>query len=63
VGLFIASKPALVPVARDVATGSLFIRRNARNMGGINALTSRQRDFIKQWEAEQFRVQLAAKAN
>ena len=61
VGLFIATKPALVPVARDVAVGSLFIRRNAQDMGGINALTGRQRDFIKQWEAEQFRVQLAAK--
>ena len=60
VGLFIAAEAALVPVARDVAVGSLFIRRNARNMGGINALTGRQRDFIKNWEAEQFRVQLAA---
>ena len=61
IGLFIASEPALIPVARDVALGSLFIRRNARNMGGINALNSRQRDFIKKWESEQFRVQLAAK--
>ena len=60
-GLFISAEPTLVPVARDVGTGSLFIRRHARYMGGINALTGRQRDFIKKWEAEQFRVQLAAR--
>ena len=60
VGLFIAAKAALVPVARDIAIGSLFVRRNARNMGGINALSARERDFIEKWEAEHFRIQLAA---
>lgn len=60
-GLFIAAEAGLVPVARDVAAGSLFIRRNARNMGGISALSGAQRKFITEWESETFRVQLAAK--
>ena len=59
-GLFVAAEPALVPAIKDIVVGSLFIRRNARRMGGINALNSRQRDFIKNWEADQFRLQLAA---
>jgi rhamnose utilization protein RhaD (predicted bifunctional aldolase and dehydrogenase) len=63
VGLFVVAKPALLTVITDIVTGSLFIRMNAHNMGGINALSSQQRDFIKNWEAEQFRVQLAAGGN
>ena len=59
-GLFIAGETALVPVIRDIVIGSLYIRRNADKMGGVNALSRRERDFIKNWEAEQFRVQLAA---
>ena len=60
VGLFIAAESALVSVVRDIVIGSLYIRRKAHKMGGINALSSRERDFIENWEAEQFRVQLAA---
>jgi rhamnose utilization protein RhaD (predicted bifunctional aldolase and dehydrogenase) len=60
VGLFVAAEQPLASVIRDVVVASLFIRRNAHNMGGIDALSSGQRDFIENWEAEKFRVQLAA---
>ncbi len=60
-GLFIAAEDKLSPMIRDIVAGSLFIRIHASNMGGINALNKRQRDFIDNWEAEKFRVQLAAK--
>ena len=60
VGLFVAAEPPLASAIRDIVVASLFIRLNAHNMGGIHALSSGQRDFIKNWEAEKFRVQLAA---
>ena len=60
VGLFVAAEDPLASVIRDVVIASLYIRRNAHNMGGIHALSSKQRDFIENWEAEKFRVQLAA---
>lgn len=60
VGLFVAAEHPLALVIRDVVVASLFIRRHAHNMGGINALSPGQRNFIENWEAEKFRVQLAA---
>jgi len=63
VGLFIAAEAALAGVIKDIVIGSLFIRRNAYNMGGINALNRRQRDFVENWEAEKFRVEIASSQN
>lgn len=59
VGLLIAADSKMIPIIGDIVLGSLFIRIHARNMGGINPLNKRQRDFINTWEAEKFRVQLA----
>ncbi len=61
VGLFIAGEPVMADIVKDIVVGSLFVRGHARDMGGINGLNKRQRDFIENWEAEKFRVQLAAK--
>ncbi len=60
VGLFVAAESPLASVIRDVVVASLFIRCHAHNMGGIHVLSSGQRKFIENWEAEKFRVQLAA---
>lgn len=60
-GLLIAAEPHLVPIIRDIAQGSLYVRLHASRMGGINSLSNRQRRFIENWEAETFRVNLAAK--
>lgn len=59
-GLFIVATDKMAAVIRDIVVGSLFIRIQASNMGGINALNKRQRDFIRNWESEKFRVQLVA---
>jgi len=58
-GLFVAAEAKVAAMIRDIVAGSLFVRYNAARMGGINPLNRRQREFIDNWEAEQFRVQLA----
>ena len=58
-GLFIAGDAKMVPIIKDLVVGSLFVRSHAQDMGGTNALTKRQRDFICNWEAEGFRIELA----
>jgi len=60
-GLFIAAKAKMAPLVRDIVTGSLFIRANAQDVGGIHPLGKPQRDFIKNWEAENFRIELAGR--
>ena len=59
-GLFIVADKKILPVLTEVIAGSLFVRSNARNLGGINPLNRRQRDFINNWEGEKFRVRLAS---
>ncbi len=61
VGLFVVGNKKMTQMIGDIVAGSLFIRRNAQGMGGINGLNKRQRDFIDNWEAEKFRVELAGK--
>ncbi|OHB53001.1 MAG: hypothetical protein A2Y10_03535 [Planctomycetes bacterium GWF2_41_51] len=60
-GLLIRANKKLSVVIRDIVAGSLFVRVEAQKFGGINSLNSQQRKFIQNWEAEKFRVQLAAK--
>jgi len=59
VGLFIAGDDKIADITRNLVVGSLFVRSNAQDMGGINALNKRQHDFINNWEAEDFRIELA----
>jgi rhamnose utilization protein RhaD (predicted bifunctional aldolase and dehydrogenase) len=60
-GLLVRGSDKLSLVIRDIVAGSLFIRVEAQNFGGINPLNNKQREFIENWEAEKFRVQLADK--
>ncbi len=60
-GLFVAGEPVMAGIVKDIVIGSLFVRSHAQDMGGINGLNKRQRDFIENWEAEKFRVQLAVR--
>ena len=59
VGLFVAGERKIAKTVRDVVAYSIFIRTNAKRMGGIRSLNKRQRDFINKWEAEAFRKKLA----
>ncbi len=61
VGLFVVGNAKMTAIVGDIVAASLFIRSNAQDMGGINGLNRRQRDFIDSWEAEKFRIQLASK--
>jgi NAD(P)-dependent dehydrogenase (short-subunit alcohol dehydrogenase family)/rhamnose utilization protein RhaD (predicted bifunctional aldolase and dehydrogenase) len=54
-GLFVAAVPKLAGSILDVVMSSLYIRYNADKLGGIYALTKKQRDFINNWEVEAFR--------
>ena len=54
-GLFVAGNSKTAPVIRDVATGSLFIRKAAAGLGGLITLNGRQQQFINEWESESFR--------
>ena len=58
-GLFIAAEPKLTNIIKNLVAGSLFIRANAKELGGITALDRRQRQFIKNWESETFRINKA----
>jgi len=60
VGLFAAGKKKIAQTVRDIVAYSAFIRTNARRMGGICSLNTRERDFINRWEAEAFRKKVAS---
>jgi rhamnose utilization protein RhaD (predicted bifunctional aldolase and dehydrogenase) len=59
IGLFVVGKKRIALTVRDIVIYSLFIRVNAKRMGGILCLNKRQQDFINNWEAEAFRKQQA----
>ena len=59
VGLFVAADKKAAPVIRDIVVSSFYIRANAWRMGGIRGLNKRQQNFINQWEAEAFRMDVA----
>ena len=50
IGLFVLGEEKFAAITKEVIVGSLFVRMNALNMGGINPLSKEQRDFIKNWE-------------
>ena len=58
-GLFVPGENKFAAITAEVIVCSLFVRMNALNMGGINPLNKQQRDFIKNWEGEKFRVRMA----
>jgi rhamnose utilization protein RhaD (predicted bifunctional aldolase and dehydrogenase) len=60
VGLFVAGTEKIAPTVRDIVLYSMFIRTNARRMGGIVTLNKRQEEFINNWESEAFRKKLVS---
>jgi rhamnose utilization protein RhaD (predicted bifunctional aldolase and dehydrogenase) len=58
-GLFVASTKKAVPMIKDIISASFFIRRSAAHFGGVNPLTKQERDFVINWEAENFRIDIA----
>ncbi len=60
VGLFTAGTDKIAQTVRDVVAYSLFIRANARRMGGIRTLTRAEQRFINEWESEAFRMKLVS---
>ncbi|MCX5644613.1 MAG: SDR family oxidoreductase [Phycisphaerae bacterium] len=60
VGLFIAGTDKIAQTIRDIVAYSLFIRANARRMGGIRTLTRAEQTFINEWESEAFRMKLVS---
>jgi NAD(P)-dependent dehydrogenase (short-subunit alcohol dehydrogenase family)/rhamnose utilization protein RhaD (predicted bifunctional aldolase and dehydrogenase) len=60
VGLFTAGADKIAQTVRDVVAYSLFIRANARRMGGIRTLTRAEQRFINEWESEAFRMKLVS---
>ena len=58
-GLFVPGENKFAAITAEVIVCSLFVRMNALSMGGINPLNKQQRDFIKNWEGEKFRVRMA----
>jgi NAD(P)-dependent dehydrogenase (short-subunit alcohol dehydrogenase family)/rhamnose utilization protein RhaD (predicted bifunctional aldolase and dehydrogenase) len=59
-GLFVVGNYSLLNTTKDIVKSSLFIRVCAASMGGINPLNTRERHFIKNWEAESFRKSVAS---
>jgi NAD(P)-dependent dehydrogenase (short-subunit alcohol dehydrogenase family)/rhamnose utilization protein RhaD (predicted bifunctional aldolase and dehydrogenase) len=57
-GLFIAADKSLVPLAAEMAGGSVAVRMNAHRFGGVLGLSKREQDFINNWESEAFRKKL-----
>ncbi|MBP7053571.1 MAG: SDR family oxidoreductase [Phycisphaerae bacterium] len=57
-GLFIAADKSLVPLAAEMADGSVMVRMNAHRFGGVLGLSKREQDFINNWESEAFRKKL-----
>jgi NAD(P)-dependent dehydrogenase (short-subunit alcohol dehydrogenase family) len=60
VGLFVAGTDRIAQTVRDVVAYSLFIRANARRLGGIRTLTRGEQKFINEWESEAFRMKLVS---
>jgi NAD(P)-dependent dehydrogenase (short-subunit alcohol dehydrogenase family)/rhamnose utilization protein RhaD (predicted bifunctional aldolase and dehydrogenase) len=60
VGLFTAGTDKIAQTVRDVVAYSLFIRANARRMGGLRTLTRAEQKFINEWESEAFRMKLVS---
>jgi rhamnose utilization protein RhaD (predicted bifunctional aldolase and dehydrogenase) len=60
VGLFVAGTEKIAPTVRDIVLYSIFIRTNARRLGGILTLNKRQEQFINNWESEAFRKKLVS---
>jgi len=61
IGLFVAAEKKTTELIAEITTGSLQIRMNAAEFGGVRALNKRQQDFINNWESEAFRKELAAR--
>ncbi len=59
IGLLLACNPATTSTIESIAAGSMFIRQAAVRLGGVWALTKRQRDFIRTWESESYREKLS----
>jgi len=57
-GLFIAADKSLVPLAAEMADGSVTVRMHARRFGGVLGLSKREQDFINNWESEAFRKKM-----
>ncbi|MFB3882806.1 MAG: SDR family oxidoreductase [Armatimonadota bacterium] len=61
-GLLVAGTDRSIPPVRDIIVSSLLARGHAASFGGPNSLNRRQRDFLAQWEGENFRRALLAGA-
>jgi len=59
VGLFLVREAGFTSILKEVIVSSLYVRSRAQDMGGINPLNKRQRDFVNNWEGEKFRVRVA----
>ena len=57
-GLFIAADKSLVPLASEMADGSVAVRMHAHRFGGVLGLSKREQEFINNWESEAFRKKL-----
>ncbi len=57
-GLFIAADKSLVPLASEMADGSVTVRMHAHRFGGVLGLSRREQEFINNWESEAFRKKL-----
>ena len=62
IGLFLLGEEKFAVITKEVVVGSFFVRMNALDMGGINPMNKQQRDFIKNWEREKFRIKTAKKS-
>ena len=60
IGLLVAGTEKGIPAVRDLVVASLMVRAHSASFGGPNPLTPRQRQFIAQWEGENFRRALLA---
>jgi NAD(P)-dependent dehydrogenase (short-subunit alcohol dehydrogenase family)/rhamnose utilization protein RhaD (predicted bifunctional aldolase and dehydrogenase) len=59
-GLFVAADKKIAPVVTEITTCSLLTRSHAAKFGGIRALSTREQEFITNWESEAFRKGLAS---
>ncbi|MEN6578649.1 MAG: SDR family oxidoreductase [Phycisphaerales bacterium] len=57
-GLFIAADKSLVPLAAEMADGSVAVRMHAHRFGSVLGLSKREQEFINNWESEAFRKKL-----
>ncbi len=61
VGLFVIGREKMLPVIRDTSLMTLQVRILAEKFGGALTLTKKERDFIVNWEVENYRFQLINK--